>query len=109
MCRNLLFYIAAAVYGALIIWEVSGGVTGNELLFSLAGLYVFPCAAGFAAGVKLRSDRRSVLLIAEVLAMQILLPLFVFRNFKPQPLILAVAFSAAGVFVGKTVGSIRRR
>lgn len=109
MKSKLLYYITAAVYAVLLLWEISGGVTGNELLFSLAGLYVFPCAAGFAAGVKLRSDRRSVLLIAGVLAMQILLPLFVFRNFKPQPLILAVAFSAAGVFVGKAVGSIRRR
>jgi len=109
MCRNLLFYIAAAVYGALIIWEVSGGVTGNELLFSLAGLYVFPCAVMFAAGIRLRTDRRCALLQTAVCAMQILLPLFVFRNFQPLSLILAAAAGAAGVLTGIAAGSILRR
>ena len=109
MKRYGLTAAAAVFYAVMLIWKLSGGVRGSELLYSLLGLYFIPCAIMLIAGAGFLRNKSCLIPAAIVLCGQILLPLFVFRNFQPAPPIAAAAAFAAGLLAGVLINKVRNR
>ena len=95
--------VTAICYAAFIIWDISGGVTGNELLFSLIALYIFPAAVTLIAAAGIRRSRMNLIPLTMILCGQLLLPLLVFKTFQAGPLIVFAATLAAGLAASRII------
>ncbi len=103
MRKYLLTVFAAAAYGAFTVWAVSGGVRGNELIFSLLAVYAVPVLVMLWGGIAVISSRINLIPIAAALCWQILAPLLIFKRFILWEQIIPAAALAAGLIAGSVI------
>ncbi len=100
MKKYLLTVFAAAAYGAFTVWAVSGGVRGNELIFSLLAVYAVPVLVMLWGGIAVFRSRINLIPIAAALCWQILAPLLIFKRIILWEQIIPAAALAAGLIAG---------